>query len=253
VTSTARFRLEHAGEHLALSARRDGLRTSATLYRDGEPVRTASGFGKVVLPVPEEAGAVPTVLVLSVLPGRVDRALLLVPGAGPPADDDEREPASAGRTGRDAALADLAEALPPALAWVATAEKHPFAPPPGSLAARLLAVERAHPRLWASRHVALAVLKAGVAMLGLAAAVQLLLAPALSWLLGLLPDVDLPDIPWPDIDLPHLVVPDWLGAVLATAKFWVPVLVGIVVAVAEVRRRRTARAGEGQDERGADG
>jgi hypothetical protein len=267
VTTSARFGLDHAGEHLELSARRDGLRTCATLFRDGEPVRTATGFGRVLLPVPEETAGVPTVLVLSPLPGTVARALLLVPRPAPelPADGSGPDPADAGpgRAGRDTALAALAEALPPGLAWVATAEKHPFAPPPGSLAARLQAFERDHPRLWASRHVVLAVLKVLVALLGFAAFIRLLLAPVLSWLRGLLPDIDLPDIPWPDIDLPDipwpdidlpdLVLPPWLRAVLGTAKFWVPVLVAIAVAVAEVRRRRTARARAGHDDRDADG
>jgi hypothetical protein len=288
--TTARFRLDHADHRLELSARRDGLRTRATLYRDGEPVGTAVGFGKVLLPVPGEPGPVPTVLVLGLRPGAVSRALLLVPrpdadgsgGGSDAAGSGGVEPGSAaadravpgpagapaggagtGRGGRDAALAALAEALPTRLAWMATAEKHPFVSPPGSLAARLQALERDHPGLWASRHVLLAALKVLVALLGLAAFVRLLLAPALSWLRGLVPDmdlpdipwphIDLPDIPWPDIDLPHLVLPNWLRVVVATAKFWAPVLAAIGLAVVEVRRRRTAGARAGQDDRGADG
>jgi hypothetical protein len=267
VTTSARFGLDHAGERLELSARRAGLRTCATLFRDGDPIRTATGFGRVLLPAAEGIGAVPTVLVLSLLPGTVGRALLLVPrpAAESPSDGSGPDLAGAGGegSGRDAALATIAEALPPGLGWIATADKHPFAPPPGSLAARLQAFERDHPRLWASRHVVLAVLKVLVALLGFAAFIRLLIAPVLSWLRGLLPaidlpeipwpDIDLPDIPWPDIDLPELVLPHWLRVVLGTAKFWVPVLVAIAVAVAEVRRRRTAHTRAGQDDRDADG
>lgn len=60
--------------------------------------------------------------------------------------------------------------------------------------------------------------------------------PAITW-----PDVDLPAIPWPDIDwpdLPDLSLPGWLQAVIATAKYWVPVLVAVGVAAHEVERRK---------------
>ena len=52
-----------------------------------------------------------------------------------------------------------------------------------------------------------------------------------------LPDI-LPDLPWPDLDLPDLSLPGWLAALLASKKYWFPILVAIAVAAAEVRRRR---------------
>ena len=58
------------------------------------------------------------------------------------------------------------------------------------------------------------------------------------WDLPRIPRPDLPDIPWPDIDLPELSLPGWLAALLATKKYWFPILVAVAVAVAEVRRRQ---------------
>ncbi|HZG92538.1 MAG TPA: hypothetical protein VEZ42_20195, partial [Pseudonocardia sp.] len=132
---------------------------------------------------------------------------------------------------------------------LATARKRRFAPPPGTPAARLLAFERDHPRLWASRLVVLAVTKVVLGVLGVTAFIKLLLQPVLTWLRGLLPDFDLPSIPWPDIDLPEIPWPDidlpdlpaapgWLQALLDTAKFWGPVLAAVGLAVREVQRRR---------------
>jgi hypothetical protein len=50
----------------------------------------------------------------------------------------------------------------------------------------------------------------------------------------------------PDINLPELALPVWLRVIIGTAKFWLPVLIAIGVAVAEVRRRRAKaeRAGD---------
>ena len=248
-TDGNRFRLEYNDQFLELSARRDGLRTQVALFVDGDRVGEASGLGRVVTPLPiatsataaltvdhhsgpAEIGSAPqrsTVLVLSVLPGTVSRALLLVP----------RPDAT------DAGLGSLA-----------AGERHLFVPPPGSFAARMLIFQRNHPRLYASRHVVLAVGKVAAALLGLALFVRLLLQPVLEWVTDRLPDIDLPSIPWPDIqwpdlplpdiDLPELAVPVWLRVIIGTAKFWLPVLIAIGVAVAEVRRRRAKarRAGD---------
>jgi hypothetical protein len=80
--------------------------------------------------------------------------------------------------------------------------------------------------------------------------VRLLLQPVLDWISARLPDINFPSIPWPDIplpdiDLPDLALPTWLQVIIGTAKFWLPVLVAIGVAVAEVRRRRAKAVGEG--------
>jgi hypothetical protein len=230
------LRLDWHGELLELRIGRAGVRTVATLLRDGRPAGHVAGFGVLRLPLAGPA-PVPTVLVLAPLPGVVARAALLVPtGDGEP---------------RRAHVPDGARAA----LDVATAERHPFTPAPGTLAARLRDLEQRHPRLWASRHVVLAVGRVLGALLGLAALLQVLVRPLLEWLAGLLPRIDLPDvpwpdlpsIPWPDVDLPDLSMPGWLAAVLATAKFWVPLLVAVVLAVREVRRKRHgARAGTEQ-------
>ena len=93
------------------------------------------------------------------------------------------------------------------------------------------------------------------ALLGLAVFIRLLLQPVLEWVTNQLPDIDLPSIPWPDIpwpdlplpdiDLPELALPFWLRVIIGTAKFWLPVLIAIGVAVAEVRRRRAKAQREG--------
>ncbi|MGY1820796.1 hypothetical protein [Geodermatophilus sp. SYSU D00079] len=250
-------RLRWQGQELEVRTRRQGLRTAATLVRDSVPVGEATGSGRVVLPLPGPEGPAPTVLVLAPAPGVVAQTVLLVPrspgDAGSAADDAPQQPAE-GAAGAPGADDDLPAGARTALD-LATAERHRFAPAPGTLAARLRAIEERHPRLWASRHVALAVARVVGALLGLAVLLQGLVQPLVTWLLGLLPRVDLPDLPWPDLDLPSIPWPDvdlpdvsppgWLGAVLATAEYWGPVLVGVALAVREVRReRRTPRARE---------
>lgn len=253
IGAVGRFRVEYRGEPLELSTRREGLRTRVTLWRGGREAGEASGFGRTLLPLDPDAEARdgevlrgPTVLVLSALPGVVNRAMLLVARAegdeapGPPA----------------AVVDDVLAALPRGmskLAGLAAVQRYPFAPPAGSFAARLAAFATAYPRLWAARHVVLAAAKVAVGLLGLALFVQALLRPVVTWLTGLLPDwrldipwpdIDLPDIPLPDIDLPDLVAPGWLLVLVATAKFWGPVLVAVVIAVVEVRRRRRRAAAD---------
>ena len=81
-------------------------------------------------------------------------------------------------------------------------------PSAGSFAARLLVLQRNHPRLYASRHVVLAVGKATAALLGLGLLVRLLLQPVLDWVTPWLPDINLPSIPSPSIPWPDIPLPD---------------------------------------------
>jgi hypothetical protein len=232
-------RLLWQGRTLEVRTGRSGLHTTASLLVDDTPVAQGRGVGRVLLDVPGSPEPAPTVLVAAPLPGTVARVVLLVPRSTPDAGTGETDP----RAARALALA--------------TAERHPFDPVPGTPAARLRAFEERHPRLWASRHVVAGVARVLVGLLGLAVLLQALVRPLLRWLAGLVPDVDLPrlplpdldlpSIPWPDVDLPDLTVPGWLAAVLATAKFWGPVLVGIGVAVVEVRRKRRRDAGRAAD------
>ena len=222
-------RLQWRGGTLEVRAGRAGPRTTATLLLDDAQVAEGRGVGRVLLPLPAAEEPSAAVLVLAPLPGVVARTVLLVP-----------RPREAGAAPADDAGARVLD--------LATAEGHPFDPEPGTLAARLRTVEERHPRLWASRHVVAAVVRVGAGLLGLLVLLQAVVRPVLRWLAGLVPDVDLPDlplpdldppsIPWPDLDLPDLALLGWLAAVLATAEVWGPLLVGVCVAVAEVRRRR---------------
>lgn len=59
-----------------------------------------------------------------------------------------------------------------------------------------------------------------------------------------LPKVDLPSIPLPKINLPRVPwpgLPPWVEFLLEYTKVWVPVVVGIALAVAAVRHSRTSR------------
>ncbi|RFS83874.1 hypothetical protein D0T12_16825 [Actinomadura spongiicola] len=131
----------------------------------------------------------------------------------------------------------------------AEADRVAFEPPEGTRAARREALARAHPTLYASRHVAVAVGRVLFPLLGVGllvrALVKALPSPDVS-----LPDIDLPsvprpDIPWPDVpwpDPPDVSAPPWVTVILATAKFWGPILVAVGVAAREARSRKR-RAG----------
>jgi hypothetical protein len=232
------MRLELHGRTLELRTGRAGVRTTARLLVDSSPVAAGSGLGRVLLHLPTEDGPAPAVLALAPLPGVVVRAVLLEPA--PAASEPAAGPEDAEVPERARALLDLA-----------TARRHPFDPAPGTLAARLHALRERHPRLWAARHVALGVGKVLAGLLGIAVLLQALVRPLLRWLTGLLPGVELPDLPlpdiglpWPEIHLPEVSVPAWVATLLATAKFWGPVVVGVVLAVREIRRRRRSGAGD---------
>ncbi|MBA9002575.1 hypothetical protein [Thermomonospora cellulosilytica] len=283
-----RHRLNWNGEVLELAARRAGVRTVVTLYRDGREIAEGGGIGRVMLPLPrpertgpaegEDAPKPPTVLAVAVAPGRLAQAFLLVPRAVPgdtgsagsagSAEDGDGERGERGRRAeggdrRGGVPAEVLDELPEGLAKLvgfAAAERHRFEPPPGTFAGRLLAFERGHPKLWASRHVVLATAKVVGGLLGVAMLFDMLLGRIIGWILERLPDIDAPDvplpevnlpsIPWPDIplpDLPDVALPGWMRAVLATAKYWVPILIAIGVAVEEVRRRRGRDTEAGRD------
>jgi hypothetical protein len=64
------------------------------------------------------------------------------------------------------------------------------------------------------------------------------------------PSIDLPEIPRPSIDLPDLPVPSievpgWVKDVLRTKQYWLPVLIGVALALREWNRRRARDAGRG--------
>ncbi|WUI03237.1 hypothetical protein OHR68_15975 [Spirillospora sp. NBC_00431] len=123
-----------------------------------------------------------------------------------------------------------------------------FEPAEGTRAARREALARAHPALYASRHVAAAAGRVVFPLLGLGVLVRVLLRwvprPDVPFPDAGVPSIPWPDVPWPDPpELPDVSAPPWLAVVLATAKFWAPILIAVVVAAREARRRKRAAAG----------
>ena len=134
----------------------------------------------------------------------------------------------------------------------------PYAPPPGTRAARVHAWGERHPHLYAARHVVLNLLGTAAAILGIGALMGLLFG-------RLLPAIDLPDLPeidWPDwleyLDPARYLAPllDWIPPLLDRIFGWIPdwelgwlkyvigFLVAVTIAVREVRRRRRTQADE---------
>ena len=122
-----------------------------------------------------------------------------------------------------------------------------LAPEPGSAAARRERLERERPGLYAARHVAKGVAQALAAVIGIGFAIRLL--PDISLPIDL-PEPDLPDLPLPSFDLPSLALPGWIQAILASKAIWLPVILGLVIALREWRRRRAAgtHPGRGGDD-----
>lgn len=217
-----RYRLHHDGRRLEVEATRRRLATSARLFVDGTRVDEAKTSFE---PVRLTGGGVEVAVRWRLL-GPATATLTI--------------PAAEGETDGDGAGI-------------------PFAPPPGSLAAKLDALAAEHPHLYAARHVAIAVLRGLIGLIGVGALLR-----------GLLPRLDLPAIPWPEISisvpgwvrtvlgLPDRLIavpvgwvrslldwigspfsaPDWLWPLVQSAKWWGPILIAVFVAVEEVKRRR---------------
>jgi hypothetical protein len=120
-----------------------------------------------------------------------------------------------------------------------------LAPDPGSAAARRERLERERPGLYAARHVIKGVAQVAGAIIGIGFLIRLLPDVSLP-----LPSLDLPDLPLPDIDPPSLELPGWLQAILASKIYWLPIVLGLVIALREWRRRRSAgtHPGRGGDD-----
>jgi hypothetical protein len=123
-------------------------------------------------------------------------------------------------------------------------------PAPGTRAARRAQLERERPGLYAARHVAKGAGEVLLAVIGIAFVVRFL--PSFP-----LPSIELPEIPLPAIDLPGVPVPDidvpgWIKVVLGTKQYWLPILIGLAVALREWRKRRPAERKRGA-ERNVDG
>lgn len=125
-------------------------------------------------------------------------------------------------------------------------------PEPGSKAALREDKILAHP----TRHTVVQTVGAAGAVVAVPVALYLL-----TQLLGMIPRPDLPRIPWPDLpsipwpdlprfpwpDLPDVNLPDvpeWAKWILAHTKYVVPVIVALVIARGEIRRRRDRELAE---------
>lgn len=132
-------------------------------------------------------------------------------------------------------------------------------PEPGSKAALREEKARERPKLYAARHVLEGMGSVVWLLVGglIVAFVWRLLSPLVPDVDLPRPDVDLPDlpsIPWPDWSLPDVTPPAWVRWLMEQSKFVSPILIGIALAVYEVRRRRRQdelkrrlREGEAQD------
>lgn len=122
-------------------------------------------------------------------------------------------------------------------------EKTDLRPPAGSRAERLERMREERPGLYAARHVGKGVAEVAIGLLGLGALLRFTPWPDISIPR---PDIPLPDIPWPDIpapDLPSWPLPGWIEWPLDHSRYWVPVLIGILIALNELRRRRKGGSG----------
>ena len=130
-----------------------------------------------------------------------------------------------------------------------------FDPPPGSSAEARLEAIAASPWKRVVYPVAAGVGKSGwaIAMIVLIPVIGRLLSPILDWIAERMPDIDipwpdisLPRVPWPDISLPSINLPEvnlpgWVEFLIEYSKVWVPLLVGVAIAVVAVRHSRTSR------------
>jgi hypothetical protein len=211
--TTEAHTLDVGGRRLVARVSRAGRTTAVVLEVDGVEVGQRQGWPVVRVPADDLGPGLEkaALVVAAPRPGR-GTVRLVVPAAGAPTSRPERLD---------------------------------FEPPTGTAAHRRYGWARRHPRLYAARHVVVATAEVVAGLL--LARIALGFVLDLGW--GWLPDwhlprlprpdlPDLPDLPWPDLDLPDWSMPGWLAVVLASKKYWFPILVATGVAVAEVRRRR---------------
>lgn len=130
-----------------------------------------------------------------------------------------------------------------------------FDPPPGSAAEARQDAIASSPWKRVAYPVAAGLGRSGwaIAVIVLLPLIGRVLEPVVEWILERLPDIDipwpdisLPSIPWPDISLPSInlpavTVPGWLEFLLEYSKVWVPLVVGLAIAVLAVRHSRRSR------------
>ena len=128
-------------------------------------------------------------------------------------------------------------------------------PPPGTEAEARLAGIAASPWKRVLYPIAGGVGKSGwaIAMIVLIPILGRLINPVIDWISERMPDVDipwpdisLPSIPWPDITLPSINLPEvdlpgWVEFLLEYSKVWIPLLIGVALAMVAVRHSRKSR------------
>lgn len=207
---SGRYTTELAGRPIEVEVSDRWLSSTAVLYIDGEKMAEGSESLETIDLEHDDVH----VRVKTPLSGGVGRCELIL--ADEPDGDDE-----------------------------ATEHRVPLEPPAGTRAARLAEFQRQRPQVYAARHVAIAIGQVLVAVVGIGVLVR-----------GLLPRVGLPSIDLPSVDLSwipdplgwlfgllpnvSLSMPGWLDPILATSRYWVPVLIAIGVAMNEVDKRRKA-------------
>ncbi|REF36210.1 hypothetical protein [Thermasporomyces composti] len=212
MTGTAAYTLRHHDEDLAVEVWVDGDRNKARLLVDDQEVATVDGDAIDVVTL---AHGPHTVRLVWWWRGRVARCVLVEGG----------EPPSRKRT-------------------------TPFKPPEGTLAARVYRFQEEHPKLYAARHVVVQVVGVLFGFLGVSALLRSLLPSVnLDWLPSL-PDIDIDPprwlryvdpIYWLRQILPDLEIPVWLQSLpdkLGWLQYVVPILIAMLVAIGEVRRRQ---------------
>ncbi|MCC6831846.1 MAG: hypothetical protein IT200_10920 [Thermoleophilia bacterium] len=214
---TERWTLIHDGHEHVVEIADAGLGKRLTWSVDGEEVASRrTGDQRVVLE-DDRAGAVGVRLPALTGPAR---RVTLHPAGG------ELPPAAAARAGLGGIDLD---------------------PEPGSAAAARDAWIRAHPRWHVVRRAAAAAVGIAVPLLAVWLLSRFAL-PRIPWPDWSLPDPplpDLPDIPWPEVPWPDWDLPAWVHAVIDAARFAGPVVIAVVLAVAEIRRRRRHDARRG--------
>ncbi|RKS73500.1 hypothetical protein BZB76_4193 [Actinomadura pelletieri DSM 43383] len=245
-----RWTLVHDGRRLQVETGRVGWNRVVRLFVDGDLAgETTTDWLTATLPYGEPSGGSSVVVgfdALGFVDGQAARCDLVpsTPGEDEAGPDTATIPDSAPTVNlnkdRDEARNEGEEV---------GAERVAFEPAEGTRAARREALARAHPTLYASRHVVVAVGRVLFPLLGLGLLVRALLRALPSPDVRLpgvdLPSIPRPDIPWPDVpwpDPPDVSVPPWVTVILATAKFWGPILVAVGVTVREARRRRRQAA-----------
>lgn len=147
--------------------------------------------------------------------------------------------------------------------------ERPCAAPDDKSAAKLTKLERDHPKLYAARHVAIALIQLLIGLLGIGAFFR-----------ALLPRLDI-DIGFPELPVPGWLrtvfgwynavtavpvgwirsmlrwvessapIPDWAWTIVQSAKWWGPLLIALFVAINEVERKRRRDRVESPDDAAA--